>query len=253
MLLEGKVVLVTGGGRNVGAGIVRSLAREGAMVIINYLQNEENAKALAESLREQGRNAGVWQCDVTNTEAVQSMIACIVAKHGRIDAIVNNASCTRGGGSLVFEENNWQIYLDEFEHSVKAVINTVQSARPFMKEQGGGRIVNIVTEQWNEAWSGGSSHVTGKAAMVGLARWLVRTLGEDNITINQVAPGWTRTDRTQGRDTPDHPYMKWTPLKRMAEAEEVGDACVFFISDLGKYISGAYLQVNGGRHPQMGN
>lgn len=95
MLIPGKVVLVTGGGRNVGAGIVQSLAREGATVIINYNQSAEKAAALCESLTQQGQWALAWQCDITDSDAVTRMVEGIVEKYGRIDAVINNASNTR--------------------------------------------------------------------------------------------------------------------------------------------------------------
>lgn len=250
MLLEDKVVLVTGGARAVGAGIVRSLAREGATVAINCFESLDQANALAGSIREQGGEAGVWQCDVREFDDTRRMVDDIVAKYGRIDAVVNNA--TSGSKVSEWDPENWQNYINCFEGEVKFVISTLYAVWPHMRAQGGGRIVNIITEQWIEGSAGYITHVAAKAAVVGATRWLVPRLAPDNITINMVSPGWTRTERTQGRDTPDNPYVKSTPLGRIAEAEDIGDACVFFISDLGKYISGDYLQVNGGRHPQMG-
>lgn len=250
MLLKDRVVLVTGGGRNVGAGIVRSLAREGAIVAINCYKSLEKAEELAKNLEADGRSVSVWQCDITDTEAVKRMIDGIVERYGRIDGVVNNAS--NGGQWKGWDPANWQYFVDCFEGEVKSVLNTVHSVRPYMQKQGGGRIVNIITEQWNEAFSGYHPHVTGKSAVVGLSRKLVIDLGKDNITINMVSPGWTRTERTQGRDTPDNPYIQGTPLHRMSEAEDIGDACVFFLSDLARNVSGSYLMVNGGRHPQMG-
>ena len=251
-LLDGKVVLVTGGGRNVGAGIVRSLVREGATVAINCFRSPDRANAFASELEAQGGDVSVWPCDVADSDGVKAMVDGIVDRYGRIDAVVNNASDCRPGGAIPLEDNAWECYINEFEVSVKAVINTTLAARPHMRSQGGGRIVGIVTEQWNEASPGGYNHVTGKAAMVGLCRKMVFELGPENITVNLVSPGWTRTERTNNRDTPDHPYIQGTPLRRMSEAEDIGDACVFFISDLAKNVSGAYLLVNGGRHPQMG-
>ncbi len=265
MLLDGKVVLVTGGGRNVGAGIVRSVAREGAMVVINYNKSAEKAEALCESLTQQGLSALTWQCDVSDEEAVRAMIDGVVEKCGRIDGVVNNASNTNHTPDRErwsFDRYllaTWDDFCTEMDVSVKAVLNTIKASFPYMKEQGGGRIVNIVTMQWNVGSDGGADHVTGKAAMVGLSRWISEKLCRaGNITVNMVAPAATVTERTlQWRA--EHPevekddYERWTPFQRRAEAEEIGDACVFFLSDLATYISGAYLLVAGGLYPQMGN
>jgi 3-oxoacyl-[acyl-carrier protein] reductase len=251
VLIRDKVVLVTGGARAVGAGIVRSLAREGATVAINCFESVAQANVLADSLRAEGKEASVWQCDAREFGDTRRMVDGIVETHGRIDAVVNNA--TSGSKVGEWDPEHWQNYINCYEGEVKFVISTLYAAWPYMKTQGGGRIDNIITEQWNEGSSGYITHVAAKAAVVGATRWLVPRLAADNITINMVAPGWTRTERTNGRDTPDNPYVRATPLKRITEAEDVGDACVFFISDLGKYVSGDYLQVNGGRHPQMGS
>ena len=250
-IIDGKVVLVTGGTRNVGAGIVRSLVREGAVVAINYLKSSDRASALVKSIQEQGGRAGSWQCDVRDTEAVCVMMADIVREFGRIDAVVNNA---RSPGRLQptdADPVNWEGHNVEFEYSVKAVLNTVYAARPFMKAQGAGRIVNIGSSAWNHPWTGEGDYAAGKAGMLGISRVLVQELGPEGITINNVSPGWTKTEKTP-EDINDGPHARSMPLRRLAEPEDVGDACVFLISDLAKYISGAYIPVDGGRSPQMG-
>ena len=262
MKLAGRVALVTGASQGIGHACALALAREGATVVINYNQSAQKAAALCDLLTQQGQSAITWQCDITDSDAVTGMIEGIVEKCGRIDAVVNNASSTRPTPQDLrwWELDDalrmpWQAFSDEFDHSVRAVLNTVRASLPHMQAQGGGRIVNIVTEQWNEA-GGSAHHVSGKAAMVSLTRWLVRRLAPHDITINMVSPGATHTERTAKRraeNAPKDDYELNVPLgQRRAEAEEIGDACVFFLSDLAKFISGAYLMVNGGRHPQMG-
>ena len=251
-LLDGKVVLVTGGSRNVGAGIVRSLAREGATVAINYLHNTDKANALAESIRHGGGKAGVWQCDVRDTHAVLQMVKDIVRTFGGIDGVVNNARHS-GPRSEPTESDpvRWADHAREFEYYVKTVLNTVHAARPFMKSQGGGRIVNIVSTAWNHPWIGEGDYAAGKGGMIGLTRCLVQELGPEGITINMVSPGWTKTDKTPP-DINSSPYAQGIPLRRLAEPEEVGDACVFLMSDLARFVTGAYIPVDGGRSPMMG-
>lgn len=249
MLVKDKVVLVTGGGRNVGAGIVRSLAGHGATVAINCYQSLDRAQLLAGTISEQGGKADVWQCDVRDSEAVKKMVEDVVCRFGRIDAVVNNV----GGGSIgKLDDLDWDQFNSVFELDVKSVLNTCQAVHPFMVAQGGGSIINIGAGQHNEATPATGPNVAGKAAALGFSRCLVGELGPENIRVNTIALGWTRTDRTQGRDTPDEPTVRSTPLRRICEPEEAGDVCVFLISDLGKYISGAYILLNGGRNPQMG-
>lgn len=251
-LIDGKVVLVTGGSRNVGAGIVRSLAREGATVAINYLKETDRANALAECIGQQGGKCGVWQCDVRDTHAVLDMMADIVREFGQIDAVVNNARHSGRRNPPTDEDPvRWADHAQEFEYYVKTVLNTVHAARPFMKAQGSGRIVNIVSTAWNHPYIGEGDYAAGKGGMIGLTRCLVSELGPEGITINMVSPGWTRTDKTPP-DINDGPFAQGLPLRRLAEPEDVGDACVFLISDLAKYISGAYIPIDGGRSPMMG-
>lgn len=248
-LLDGKVVLVTGGSRNVGAGIVRSVAREGATVAINCKESIDGANELAQSIERQGGTAGVWRCDVRDPEAVLRMIEDIVKRFGRLDAVINNVG---GGAAGKLDELTWDDMLHVYEHDVRPLLNTTKAVVPFMKAQGGGRIVNIMSEQWNEGYGGVAANVSGKGAEVGLSRCLAHELGPDNITVNMVSPGWTRTDRTP-EDANESPYAKGTPLRRIAEPEDIGNACVFLISDLACYISGAFIPVNGGRTRQIGS
>lgn len=252
MLLEGKVVLVTGGaGGRVGPGICRSLARHGATVAINCFTSLDRANALVHSLAEQGWKARVWQCDVRDTEAVKRMVEDIVATFGRIDGLVNNA--TNGGQWQGWDPANWHYFVDCFESEVKMALNTIHAALPHMRKQGGGRVVNIVSEQWIRGFDGRTPYVTAAGARVGMSRWLVRDLAADNITINMVSPEATRDTRPRVKPLEERTdYERSIPLQRIADAEEIGDACVFFISDLAKFISGAYLPVNGGHHPRMG-
>ncbi len=251
MLLRGKVVLVTGGaGGRVGPGISRALARHGAAVAVNYCTSRERGEQLLEQIAAFGGTAKLWPCDCKDTEAVKAMVDDIVAAFGRIDGVVNNAYS--GGQSDGWGPADWDHFTDCFESEVKMALNTIHAARPFMQKQRGGRIVNICSEQWNEA-GGGATYATSLGARVAISRWLVRKLAADNITINMIAPCATRDIRPVVKPWDQrNDYEQSIPLGRIADAEEIGDACAFFISNLAKFISGAYLQVNGGHLPQMG-
>jgi 3-oxoacyl-[acyl-carrier protein] reductase len=255
MLLDGKVVLVTGGaGGRVGPGISRALARHGAAVAINCFTSVDKAHALAKSFTDQGWPAKVWQCDCKDTVAVQAMMADIVATFGRIDGVVNNAtSVGRGNNKEDWEPTNWDSYIDCYESEVKMALNTIYAARPYMQKQGGGRIVNIASEQWIRGADGVSPYVSSLAGRIGMSRRLVSLLGADNITINIVSPEATRDTEPIVKPLEARTgYERSIPLQRIATAEEIGDACAFFISDLAKFVSGAFLPVGGGRHPRMG-
>ena len=248
-LLDGKVVLVTGSSRNLGAGTARCLAREGATVAVNYLKNKDKADEVAESIRSLGQTASVWQCDVTDSSAVEKMIEGIVSEHGRIDAVINNATA---GGTKGWSPDNWPSFVDAYEANMLGPINTMHFALPYMQKQGGGRFVNIISQAYLEANPNvAHSYMAAKAALVTFTRVLVAELGPHNITINCVSPGWTRTDRMPP-DIDDADWVKHTPLMRVPEAYDVGDVCVFLLSDLARHITGCFIPADGGRIPQLG-
>ena len=133
------------------------------------------------------------------------------------------------------------------------MVNVVRAARPHFVAQGGGRVVNIVTELWNMAPADWSVYMAGKGAMVGISRSLACELGPENITVNMVAPGWMVTETVDPDWAGSKGFAATLPLKRHGSADEIGNACVFFMSHLAGYITGAYLPVTGGRVTQMGN
>jgi 3-oxoacyl-[acyl-carrier protein] reductase len=245
-MLEGKVILVTGGARGIGGCISRTLAREGATVAINYSGSKEKADALAAKI-----GGKAFQADVRDAEAVQALVAAVVAEFGRIDGVVNNAISGRQEGALA--EATWEDYSTAFAFGCKQVVNTVRAARPYFVAQGGGRVVNIVTELWNMAPANWSVYMAGKGAMVGISRSLACELGPENITVNMVAPGWMVTEKVDVESAGSKGFAATLPLKRHGSGDEIGNACVFFMSHLAGYITGAYLPVTGGRITQMGN
>lgn len=249
MLLENKVALVTGGGRGIGAGIVRALAREGASIAINCNKSLPEAESLAGDIRKQGGKALAYCCDIRDPEAVTQMVADAHKDLGRIDAVINNAISGAQVGAI--DQVSWDDYSNAFDYAVKAVCNTVHAVRPIMKKQGGGRIINIVTELWNSAPGGWTVYVSGKGAMVGLSRSLAAELGPENITVNMVAPGWMRDEKVSD-DIDTSGYVQAVPLRRQGDAEEIGNACAFLMSHLAGFISGAYIPVCGGNVRQTG-
>jgi len=251
MLLDGKVALVTGGARGLGAAISRVLAREGAAVAINYGSSREKAEAVAQEIRDAGGTAEIFHADVRDAGAVQAMVTDIVARFGRLDGVVNNAIGGRQHGSL--SDASWEDYATAFDFGCKAIINMVHAVRPVMKEQGGGRIVNIVTELWNMSPGDWTVYMSGKGAMVGISRSLANELGPDNITVNMVAPGWMADEKVDTTSEGSKNFAKTIPLRIHGSADEIGNGCAFFLSPLAGYVTGVYLPVTGGRVTPMGS
>lgn len=250
MLLEGRVALVTGGGRGIGAAIARVLAREGAAVAVNYSTSQEKAERVARQITDAGGRALAVQADVRDPDAVKATVEQVVAAFGRIDGLVNNAISGRQAGKL--EEASLEDYETAFGFGARAIVNTISAARPHMRRAGGGRVVNIVTELWNMAPAGWSVYMAGKGAMVGISRSLAVELGPENITVNMVAPGWMADEKVDREGAGSKSFAQQLPLRRHGDAEEIGKACAFFLSDLAAYVTGAYVPVCGGRITQMG-
>ncbi len=250
MLLTGRVVLVTGGGRGIGAAISRVLAREGASVAVNYSNSGEKAERLVQEIVKAGGSGRAYGADIRDPDAVLRMVDSARDDFGRLDGIVNNAIAGKQNGPL--ESATLEDYANAFDFGCKVVVNSIVAARPIFKAQGGGRIVNIVTELWNMAPADWSVYMAGKGAMVGLSRSLACELGPENITVNMVAPGWMADDKVDTSSDGSKSFARSIPLRRHGSADEIGNACAFFLSDLAAYVTGAYLPVTGGRITQMG-
>lgn len=250
MLLEGKVAVVTGGGRGIGADISRVLAAHGAKVAAVYSVSAEKTEGLCAEIRGKGGEARAFQADVREAASVETMAAAVLAAYGRIDGVVNNA--VGGRQYAPFDDATWQDYADMFDFGCKAVVNTVRALKPVFAEQGDGRVVNIVTELWNMGSAEWSTYLAGKGAMVGLSRALANELGPLGIRVNMVAPGWMADEKVDRSSDASTGFGKGLPLRYHGGGEEIGKACAFFLSDLASYITGAYLPVTGGRITQMG-
>ena len=250
MLLDGKVAAVTGGARGIGACIARTLARHGATVAVVYSSSEAKAGAVVEEIRAAGGTAQAFRADVRDLDAVQAAVAGIGEAFGRLDGWVNNAIA--GDQSKAFADADYAHFENMLDFGCRAVYNTITAVRPVMKAQGGGRIVNIVTELWNMAPANWSPYLAGKGAMVGMSRSLANELGPDGITVNMVAPGWMQDEKVDPTSAGSLNFGKGLPVGFHGSADHIGNGCVFFLSDLAAYVTGAYLPVTGGRITQMG-
>jgi len=250
MLLSGKVVLVTGGGHGIGACIARVVGRHGAAVGVNFSTNGDKAASVVGDIRAAGGTAEAFGADIRDPEAVAAMMQAVTGTFGRLDGLVHNAIAGRQHGKL--DEVSLRDYDDMLDFGCRATVNLVKAARPFMKAQGGGRVVTIVTELWNMAPAEWSTYLAGKGALVGISRSLACELGPENITVNMVAPGWMADEKVDTQSAGSIAFGKSLPLGRHGSADEIGNACVFFLSELAGYVTGAYLPVTGGRITQMG-
>lgn len=252
MILENKVAIVTGASRGVGAAIARALAREGAMVCVNYFSSREKAEAVVQDIREQGGQAVALQADVTDAAQVRKMTDRIAEDFGRIDILVNNALPTYrfdpAAAYTSIETVEWEHFTQQIDGAVKGAIHTVQAALPYLKQQASGKIINISTNLVYNPVVTYYDYTTAKAGLVGLTRNLAAELGPHGIQVNLIAGGLLRTTDASATTTDEvfDIIASTTPLRRAISVEEFAESVLFFASDWSNAVTGQSLAVDGG-------
>lgn len=243
--LTGKTVLVTGGSGQLGRVMCETLASCGADVIVHYNSGRERAEAVADKVRAAGRKAMTIQADITNEESVMQMKKA-VSEFAMPDIIVDNAVIQYEWKPLL--EQGANDYYSQFESCVMQTVYMAKAFAPYMIEKNYGRIIAINTECAAMAEAGCSAYTSAKRGLDGIVRCLAKELGPHNITVNQVAPGWTisERDRTNGTEKQEG-YDVSVPLKRRGTDAEIANMVAFLASDLASFTTGAYIPVSGGR------
>lgn len=251
MNLQGKVVLVTGASRGIGAAIATAFAREGATVVINYLSNDAAAAQTVAACEAAGGDAWAVKADVGDAQAVQQMVDGIVLETGGIDVVVNNAFKPYAFDPerrSRFEDLGWGDYQSQFDSAVGAAFNVCRAVLPLMRRRARGSIVNIVSNLVEHPVVAYHDYSTAKSALVGFSRNLASELGPQGIRVNCVAPGLVYP--TQGTQTSKESFreslMAATPLRRLARPEDVAGPVLFLASELSSFMTGQVLLVDGG-------
>ena len=244
MKLDGKIALVTGGSRGIGRAIAIKLAEGGAYLYINYVRNE---KAAAETLRiiREGNGAGELSCfDVSNFEATQETINCIVKEKGRVDILVNNAATATDSLIVRMKEKDWGNVIDT---NLTGTFNCCRAVVRCMMKQRWGRIVNITSVVAEAGNAGQVNYAASKAGILGLTKSLAKELGSRNICVNAVSPGFIKTDMTSSvSDEARETVRNQIPLSRFGTPEDVAGVVAFLVSEEADYITGQVIRVNGG-------
>jgi 3-oxoacyl-[acyl-carrier protein] reductase len=243
--LIGKVALVTGGSRGIGAAIARTLADNGADVAISYSASADKAKAVVNDLLEKGVRAHAFKADQADAKAVEALVKSVVERFGRLDILVNNAGVFVTG--QVHDRANNLAELDRlFAVNVGGVAAAVRAAAPLMGE--GGRIISIGSVVGDATpWPGASDYSASKGAVAAYTRGWARDLGPKGITVNNVQPGPIDTDMNPAANGEFANLQNTkTALGRYGKPEEVAAAVAFLASPSAAYITGATLNVDGG-------
>lgn len=244
--LRGKTAIVTGAGRGIGRVIALTLAREGVNTVALDIREEELAALAGEFAAR--RFEGMQQvCDVTDAASVQAAVDAAGAKYGRIDILVNNAGVAPVGAVEAFDEEAWDLC-----HAVnlKGVFLMSRAVVPVMKAQRSGRIINASSFAAIVPAIGAAAYAASKAAIVSFTRVLAGELGPWNITVNAYAPGMIPTELNRFAEAPpevQERLLDTLTLRRWGRPEDVANLVCFLASDLAGYITGALIDVSGGK------
>ena len=248
MKLEEQIVLVTGGARGVGAAVIRAFAREGARVVINFRASEDAARELVDEFPEQ---AVAFRADVTDREAMMDMVAMAQDVFGSpVTTVVNNALdySFNGDARSLLADIGWAEMESQFSTVVRGALNVIQATVPGMTRAGGGRVVNIGTNLFQNPVVPYHDYTAAKAALLSLTRTAAGDLGPMGITVNMVSGGLLRTTDASAA-TPDAVFdliAGMTPLRSVTTPKEFADAVLFFASPWSRAVTGQNLVVDGG-------
>lgn len=244
-LLQDKTALITGGSRGIGAAIVERFAEEGANIAFTYHSSKEKAEAVAERVSAaHGVKVLAFQSDAASFDAAEALVKGVLEAFGQIDILINNAGITRDNLMLRMSEEQWDTVMS---NNLKSVFNlTKHVIRPMMKQRKGS-IINMSSIVGVTGNAGQANYAASKAGIIGFSKSIAKEMGSRNIRCNVIAPGFISTDMTDELDEKTRDaYLTNIPLKRLGEAKEIGDACVYLGSDLSSYVSGQVLSVCGG-------
>jgi len=243
--LNGRLALITGGSRGIGAATVRALAEAGATVSFSYRERSGQAGELVRELGLGGKRAFAFCADLSSREECERLVRETVSQLGGLDILVHNAGIWTGGPIESMPDDVWD---ETMRINLDSAFYLTRSSVPFLRDKGFGRIIYISSTAAQRGEAGHSHYAASKGAIQSLTKSLAVELAPDGITVNAVAPGWVLTDMVTDELSNEEvaEVEKTIPRGRMAQPEEIAGPVAFLASDLAAYITGEIMNVNGG-------
>jgi 3-oxoacyl-[acyl-carrier protein] reductase len=243
--LAGRVVLVTGSSRGIGAEIAVAAAAEGATLAVHYVRAPDKGARTLERVRGAGGDGEVFRADVADGAQAESLVGQVLDRFGHIDGLVNNAGLTQVSPFLEITPDVWDAVI---RTDLSASFHTCRAVLPSMIQRGSGSIVNIASRLGQMGIAETAAYSAAKAGLIGLTRSLAREVGQQGVRVNAVAPGVVITDMTTDlvESEEGKRRMRDMALGRFGRAEEIADTVVFLLSDRSALFTGQTLNPNAG-------
>jgi 3-oxoacyl-[acyl-carrier protein] reductase len=242
--LTGRVALVTGGGRDVGAAISTGLAAAGATIAVNYRSSKDEAEAVVAQIVKAGGKAKTYRADIADLEAVRSMVASVRADFGGLDILVNNAGLVLRKRFIETTPDDWRRQIDT---CLYGAIHCCHAAAPLLEASGRGRIISIMGDSSRVGESGLAIGAAARAGTIALMKSLAREMGRTGTTANSIALGLIETahDRTWVEANREK-LVKAYPIRRLGQPADVAPMVTLLASDAGSWITGQVISISGG-------
>ncbi len=248
--LQGKVVLVTGASRGIGAAAAKRLGEAGAAVVVNYYQNKESATEVLQAIENGGGHAMLFQADVKQKDQVAAMVAAAREKFSAVDVLVNNAYFPFQVGAL--HELSWEKLSQAMEHELSAFHICVQACLPGMTEKKSGKIIVVSTRLAQQPLPRMGAYAAAKSALESMANTMAIELGPLGINVNVVTPAFTLTDASMIMPEAFRERVRETrPLKKHLYPEDVAGAIAFLAGEESAMLTGSHILITGGSHLQL--
>ena len=243
-MLKRKCAVITGASRGIGKCIATKFAKEGANVVINYRNNEEEALKVKQELEDLGSQVLVVKADVSELEQAENLIKEAKKEFGRVDILVNNAGITKDNLIIRMKEEDFDSVI---KTNLKGAFNCLKAVTPIMLKQKYGKIVNMASVVGVVGNPGQVNYCASKAGLIGMTKSLAKEIGSRNITVNAIAPGFIDTDMTKIlSDDQKKKILSQIPLNKFGNVEDIANVALFLGSENSNYITGQVIHVDGG-------